>query len=197
MRYAWIGILLALGTTVASASDLAPPDSARGRGHFGAPVVTFTLAGDAGAVMIGGRGGWNISPSLVVGFSAHGTTTEIDAPSGAMPDSMGPIDIQFESFGFDLEYARNPQAPTHLTLGALVGGAAVHYVPERTGEQHGETDFLLLLQPAVGVERRVNAWLHLHLALSYRVVAGAEQPSLRNRDINGPALGLAFKLGRF
>ncbi len=197
VRYALIGVMLSLGTSVASAGDLEPPDSAGGRGHFGAPVVTVTLAGDAGAVMIGGCGGWNIGPSLVLGFSAHGTTTEIDAPDGAMPDSMGPIDIEFQSFGFDLEYGLNPRAPTHLTLGALLGGAAVHYVPERTGEQHGETDFLLLLQPAVGVERRVNAWLHLNLALSYRLVSGAEQPGLRNSDINGPALGLAFKLGRF
>jgi hypothetical protein len=107
------------------------------------------------------------------------------------------MDVQFETFGLDLEYAASPKAPTHLTLNALFGGAAVHYMQERTGEQYGETDFLLLLQPAVGVEQRLNNWLHLNLAISYRLVSGVEQPGLRNSDINGPAAGVAFKVGRF
>jgi hypothetical protein len=179
------------------ATGQTPQPSAGGKGYFGAPVVAYTLVGDQGAVMFGGRGGWNVSPSLLVGFGVHGTITEVDAPDGALPDSLGPMDVKFESFGLDLEYAVKPEAPTHLTLGASLGGAAAHYTQETTGEQYGETDFLLLFQPAVGVERRVNGWLHLNLAGSYRLVRGAEQPGLRNCDINGPAVALAFKVGRF
>lgn len=197
MRHLFIVIMLLLCATEAVATAQTPRQGTRGRGHFGAPVVTYTLVGDQGAVVFGGRGGWNVTPTLLAGFGVHGTMTEVDAPQGAMPDSLGPMDVKFESFGFDLEYAANPEAPTHLTLDAFVGGGAVHYMQEKTGEQYGETDFVLLLQPAVGVEQRVNDWLHLNLAVSYRLVGGVEQPGLQNGDIDGPALALAFKLGRF
>jgi hypothetical protein len=97
----------------------------------------------------------------------------------------------------DLEYTANPEAPAHLTLTTFIGGAAVHYMQENTGEQYGETDFALLLQPALGLEQRVNDWAHLQIAVSYRLVSGVEQPTLQNGDINGPAVALAFKFGRF
>lgn len=197
MRELVIVVMVLLCATDAIAKDQTSRHSTSGRSHFGAPVVTYTRVRDQGAVMLGGRGGWNVTPCLLVGIGAHGTMTEVDAPEGAMPDSLGAMDVKFESFGFDLEYAANPEAPTHLTLNAFVGGAAVHYMQEKTGEQYGETDFVLLLQPAVGVEQRVNGWLHLNLAVSYRLVSGVEQPGLQNGDINGPAVALAFKLGQF
>jgi hypothetical protein len=56
---------------------------------------------------------------------------------------------------------------------------------------------MFLLEPAVGVERRIFDGLHLHLAASYRLVAGVEQPGLNEGDLQGPALALAVKLGRF
>jgi len=58
--------------------------------------------------MFGGRGGWNLTPSWLLGGGAYGTMTEINARKGAMPDSLGPMDVKFESFGCDLEYAANP-----------------------------------------------------------------------------------------
>jgi hypothetical protein len=147
--------------------------------------------------MFGGRGGWNVTPSLLLGGGGNGTMTEVDARDGAVPDAPGPLDVKFESFGFDLEYAVRPTAPTHLTLSALFGGAAAHYMRDKTDEQHGETDFMLLLEPAAGVERRVTDWLHLNLAVSYRLVSGVEQPGLEDGDFIGAAAALAVKFGRF
>jgi hypothetical protein len=165
--------------------------------RFGAPVVKCTVIRDQGAVMIGGRGGWNITPSWLLGAGAYGTTTEISSGKNALPDSLGPMNIQFESFGCDLEYAANPDAPTHLTWTAFFGGGAAHYMLERTDDQDGETDFVLLLEPAMGVEQRITDWLHLNLALSYRLVGGTELSGLKNSDLNGPGVSLAAKFGRF
>jgi hypothetical protein len=197
VRQLTIAIMMLVSATVTLADEQQPDQGTGGRGYFGAPVVKYALVRDQGTVMFGGRGGWNVTPSVLMGIGAYGTVTEVDAPQGAMPDSLGPMDVKFESFGFELEYAANPQAPTHLTLGAFFGGAAVHYMQERTTEQYGETDFLLLLEPAVGVEQRINAWLHLNLAVTYRLVSGVEQPGLENGDINGPAAALAFKFAQF
>ena len=192
-----IMLLLCAAATLAVAQDQTARQGTRGRGYFGAPVVRYTVVRDQGAVMFGGRGGWNVTPSLLFGGGLYGTMTEVDGPESGVPDAPGPLDVKFESFGVDLEYAGDPRAPTHLTLSGFFGGGAAHYVRDKTDEQHGETDFMLLLEPAVGVERRVADWLHLNLAVSYRLVSGVEQPGLEDGDFSGPAAALAVKLGRF
>ena len=196
MRQLAIVVMLALAATEAVAQDQTPRQEARG-GYFGAPVVRWTTIRDQGAMMLGGRGGWNVTSSLLLGGGLYGTMTEIDAPQGAVPDAPGPLDVKFESFGLDLEYAAHRAAPTYLTLNVFFGGGAAHYVRDKTVEQHGETDFMLLLEPAVGIERRITNWLHVNLAVSYRLVSGVEQPGLEDGDFNGPDAALAVKFGRF
>jgi hypothetical protein len=105
----------------------------------------------------GGRGGWNITPSLALGGGLYGTITHVGGPAGAVPDAPGPLDIKFESFGLELEYAPKPRAPTHLTLNAFFGGGAAHYVQDETDEQFGETDFMFVVEPALGGEQRATA----------------------------------------
>jgi hypothetical protein len=197
MRPHRIAIVLLLTATGAAAQDEAPRQGTGGRGYFGAPVVRWTTVREQGVVMFGGRGAWNVSPSFLIGGSLYGTMSEIDAPQGVIPDSPGPLDVKFENFGIDLEYVPQPKAPTHLTVGVFIGGGAGHYVRDKTHEQHGETDFMLLLEPAVGVEQRVVDWIHLNLAASYRMVSGAELPGLADGDFNGGSAALAVKCGRF
>jgi hypothetical protein len=197
MRQLVIVVLLLLSATEALAQNQDNREEVRRRGHFGAPAVKWTIIRDQGTLMFGGRGGWNITPSLLLGGSLYGTMTEVDARHGAVPDAPGPLDIKFETFGFDLEYAVRPKAPTHLTLGVLLGGAAAHYVRNKTHEQHGETDFMFLLEPLAGVEQRVTDRIHLNLAGSYRLVSGVEQQGLKDADCSGPAAALAVKFGRF
>lgn len=197
MRQLVIVLVLFLFAAKAAAQDQVPRERARGRAHFGAPVVKYTVIRGQGAVMFGGRGGWYVTRSLLLGAGAYGTMTEVDAREGVVPDAPGPLDVKFESFGFDLEYAFRPDAPTHVTLGVFLGGGAGHYVRNKTNEQHGETDFMLLLEPAVGLERRVADWFHLNLAAAYRLVSGVEQRGLDNSDLNGASVALAAKFGQF
>ena len=84
-----------------------------------------------------------------------------------------------------------------MTFGALVGGGAAHYMRDGTKDQHGETDFMLLLEPGIGVERLLSSWLRLDLRASYRLVSGVEQVGLKTGDISGPSLTLAAKFGRY
>jgi hypothetical protein len=132
----------------------------------------------------------------VLGGGLYGTLTEVDATGTGM-NAPGPLDLKLERFGLEVEYHVRPAAPTHLTFGAFVGGGAARHVRDGTNEQHGETDFLFVLAPAVGVERAVTGWLHLNLAVSYRFVTGAERPGGGERRLRGPAVAGALKLGRF
>ena len=190
-------ILALLSAATAIAQDETPQQGAGGKGHFVAPVLKYTVINDQGVLMLGGRGGWNVNASLILGVGLYATVTEVDAPKGAVPSAPGPLDLKLESFGFELEYVPHPTAQTYITLYAFVGGAAGHYVRDKTREQHGETDFMLLLEPGVGVEHRIIDWLHLNLSVSYRLVNGVEQPVLKDADFNGPAATLAIKFGRF
>ena len=190
-------ITLLLFASAAITQDETPQQGAGGKGHFGAPILKYTVINDQGVLMLGGRGGWNVNASLTVGGGFYATVTEVDAPEDAVPNAPGPLDLKLESFGFELEYAPRPTAQTFLTLYAFVGGAAGHYVRDKTREQHGETDFMLLLEPGVGVEHRIIDWLHLNLTGSYRLVNGVEQPLLKDADFSGPAATLTVKFGQF
>lgn len=191
------GVAIVVMLVLAEQAWSQPTAGTRGRGQFGAAVVKGTQLRGQSAVMFGGRGGWTITPSLVLGFGLYGTTTAVDAREGAVPDAPGALDVKLESFGLEVEYHVEGHLPTHLTLGAFVGGAAARYVRDGTNEQHGETDFMLLLEPSAGVERRIVDCLHLHLAASWRLASGVEQPGLAAGDVVGPAVALAAKIGRF
>jgi hypothetical protein len=187
---------LLLGCRFPAVAVAQTTDGDEGGGYFGAPVLEYTRLRGQDALMFGGRGGWYVTPSLVLGGGLYGTLTEVDAPGGGM-NAPGPLDLKLERFGLELEYHRRPAAPTHLTLGAFVGGAGARHVLDGTNEQFGETDFLFVLAPAVGVERTVTGWMHLNVAGSYRFVTGAEQPGAGERRLRGPGVALALKLGRF
>jgi hypothetical protein len=188
--------LMVVATQASAQEDPADLDT-RGRGHFGAPVVAGTVFRGQGALMFGGQAGWNVTPTLVLGGAAYATMTEIDGPDVATIARDGPIDLKVETFGVDVGYTPRAVAPTHLTIALFAGGAAAHYVKDKTTEQQDETDFMLLFEPSVGVETRVARGVQLRGAVSYRLVSGVEQPGLRASDMNGPAVSLAVKFGRF
>jgi len=185
-----------LGCVVPSTAMAQTSDDDGGGGYFGAPVVEYTRLRGQDALVFGGRGGWYVTRAIVLGGGLYGTVTEVDAPDGGM-NAPGPLDLKMERFGLELEYHVRPVAPTHLTFGGFVGGASLRHVRDGTNEQHGETDFLFVLAPAVGVERTVTGRLHLNLAVSYRFVTGAEPPGPGRSRLRGPAVALALKLGRF
>lgn len=167
------------------------------RASFGAPALRVTSLRGQGAVMFGARGGWGISPRLTLGAGAFGTMTEVDARDGAVPDAPGPLDVKFECFGVELEYASRPAAPTHVTVTSFMGGGAAHNAADKSDDQFGETDFMLLWEPAVGVERRLTPSLHVNLALSFRLVHGVEQAGLKPSDLQTAAITLTAKFGKF
>lgn len=183
--------MTAFGTTAARAQMT----QESGGAYFGAPVIELTRLRGQAAVMFGGRGGWYLTPSLAVGAGLYGTLTEVDAP--AQGGSPGPLDVKYEEFGLELEYHFRSAAPVHFTLAAFAGGATARYVRDGTDEQHGETDFMLLVEPAAGIEWSASRRVHVNLAAAFRLTGPVEQAGLRGRHLRGPAVRLAVKLGKF
>jgi hypothetical protein len=170
-------------------------------GGFGGPVFKYTNINKQNAILIGGRGGWIIDHSLVLGGGGYGVINEIDAPVNALP-LEGPLDIEFGYIGFEFEYIFNPSSLYHISIYALVGGGATNFVKDvgsvfSSNEQAGETAFMFVLEPAVNAELNMTEWFRMCAGISYRMTLGADQEMLDDGDFSGINGTLTFKFGTF
>jgi len=168
---------------------------------FGGPVVKFTSVHNQNALMVGGRGGWIINHSFIIGGGGYGVVTEVDAPAGVLP-LEGPLDIEFGYGGLELEYVIDPKSLGHFSIYTLIGGGATNYVKDvgpvsRSNQQTGETGFFFVLEPAVNAELNVTKWFRLNAGVSYRFVTGVSQVGLKDQDFTGLTATLTFKFGSF
>ncbi|MHB9030773.1 MAG: hypothetical protein ACYC9O_18550, partial [Candidatus Latescibacterota bacterium] len=173
------------------------------RSGFGGPVIKYTRIHDQNAFLVGGRGGWFFNHSLMLGGGGYGVISEVDAPSGALgPWEKSPLDIEFGYLGLEIEYLRNSGSLLHYNFYTLLGGGADNYVKDAgsvwdSNEQSGETDFMLVMEPAITGELNVTPWFRLNAGISWRLVSGVEQAGLDNSDFSGPSAALTLKFGRF
>jgi len=170
-------------------------------GGFGGPVAKVTSINDQVAMMAGGRGGWVINHSLIIGGGGYGITTEVNATEGAIAD-QGPLDLQFGYGGVEVEYRIHPQRLGHIGFYTLVGGGSANYVKDvgsmaESQERVGQSDSVFVVEPGVNAELNVTRWFHLNAGMTYRVVTGVAQGALRNRDLAGFTGALTFKFGKF
>jgi hypothetical protein len=168
---------------------------------FGGPVVKLTRIYNQGAVMVGGRGGWIINHCLVIGGGGYGVVNDIDAPEGVLP-LEGPLDIEFGYGGFEIEFIIHPNSISHFSFYTLVGAGGNNFVidegdTEESDQQVGESDFVVVVEPAINAELNVTTWFRLNAGVSYRMVTGVDQEGLDNSDFSGPSASLTFKFGRF
>jgi hypothetical protein len=171
-------------------------------GGFGGPVIKATQINNHEAFLIGGRGGWIINNSLVLGGGGYGVFNDVDAPKDLFVQPATPLDIEFGYGGFEIEYIFNTDALLHYSVYTLIGGGSTNFVKDvgevtESNEQIGESDFLLVLEPAVTGELNVTNWFRLNAGVSYRLVTGVEQEGLSNSDFSGLTVSLTFKFGRF
>lgn len=168
---------------------------------FGGPVLKYSRIHDQNALMVGGRGGWIINHTLVLGGGGYGVVSEIDAPAGALP-LEGPLDIEFEYGGFEIEYIAESNELLHYSVYTLIGGGATNFVKDvgsvfDSNEQTGESDFMFVLEPAINGELNVMPRFRVNLGVSYRFVSGVEQAGLDDSDFSGLGVTATFKFGTF
>lgn len=201
MRYLSFILVLFVVTANAAAQEETLFEKETETSGFGGPVVKYTSIHNQRAVMVGGRGGWIIDHSFIIGGGAYGMVTEVNAPAAVMPQ-QGPLDIKFEYGGLELEYLFEPNSLGHFGLYLLIGGGTIKYVKDLGGdgesnEQVGDNDYVFLWEPAVTAELNVTTGFRLNAAASYRRVNGVTQVGLRQSDFSGLTATLTFKFGTF
>lgn len=199
LLYSFVIFLFITSTT--SAQEETIFSSAHKTGGFGAPVVKVTTTKDQTAILFGGRGGWVINHSFIIGGGGYGIVSEVDAESRVLPKE-GPLDIELGYGGLELEYIINPQSLAHYSAYILLGIGSNNYVKDKgstfdSNEQSGESDFVFVIEPAINAELNVTSWFRLDAGMSYRLVRDVNQPGLKNNDLSGISGLITFKFGKF
>ncbi len=153
-------------------------------GGYGAGVVRFSdVAGEFG-VMVGGRGGWIINHTFILGGGGYGLANDISIDPG-LPGR----DIEFGYGGLELTYVWASPRLLHATFTALIGGGSV--------TRSNVDDGVFVFEPYADAVLNVTSYFRVSGGLGYRFVSGVNFPDLGNSDFASLFAELALNFGKF
>lgn len=164
-------------------------------GGFGAPVVKFTEVDNRFGVLVGGRGGWIINGSFVIGGGGYGLANQnnFEHITNTLGD-RGRLEMGYG--GLELAYVHRPDELVHFSVVVLIGAGGLVWNPQgQFGRQ--EDDAFFIAEPAVDVVLNVTTFFRAGLGLSYRFVRDVQLFDLRDGDISGLAGVVTLKFGSF
>jgi hypothetical protein len=136
-------------------------------GGFGAPVVKFSQVLDEFAIFAGGRGGWIINHTFVLGGGGYGLANDI-----RFSGSLTGRDIEFGYGGLELEYINSSHKLLHFTIYLLVGGGGLsgNIVQEES---------VFVLEPALNGELNVTKYFRVHAGARFQRLLWASDVQVR------------------
>jgi hypothetical protein len=164
-------------------------------GGFGGPVVKIGNINGESGIFVGGRGGWIINHTFVLGGGGYGLTNNVKAKV------LGPYGERYLNFGYggvELEYIAQSDRLMHFSVMTLIGGGGIGWRDEsiRSGS-NSDTDEFFIVEPAAQVNLNVTKYFRLSAGVSYRYVTGVNSPLATNSDLSGPSGVLTFRFGKF
>ncbi len=166
-------------------------------GGFGAPVLKYTSINKQGALMLGGRGGWIINHSFVLGGGIYGVASKVTGDILNEDIIEGEQDkIHFMYGGFEFEYIFTPMRVFHISLYTLLGAGNIFYL-NLYEENHNMGQAFFVVEPAVNIELNITTFFHLAFGVSYRYTSGANYQTISDTDVSGFNGMLTFKFGKF
>lgn len=164
-------------------------------GGYGGPVVKFTTINDEWEVMVGGRGGWIINHSFVIGGGGYGLVTNVEAE---YIDPGGDVLLELGYGGGMLEYVGNSNELIHYSVGLLIGAGGVNYIRDITNVRlYADADAFFVLEPETNFMLNVTTYFRAGIGASYRLVSGVDLAGLSDSDIGGLSINMVFKFGDF
>jgi hypothetical protein len=172
-------------------------------GGFGGPVLKFTNIKNDFALLVGGRGGWIVNHTFVVGGGGYGLTTNVKVKR-ISPDTT--LYLDFGYGGFEMEYIYNSNEVVHFTISTLMGAGGVNYSTHkyydysdnyRYKEPYYEGDAFFVLDPTINLELNVAKFFRMDFGFAYRTVYGINMVDIKDSDLSGFAGVLTFKFGKF
>ncbi len=166
-------------------------------GGFGAPVIKYTQIHGEPAVLCGGRGGWIIDHTFVLGGGGYGLVNEIESETDPLNN---PAYINLGYGGLELEYIIASDQIIHFSIYSLIGGGGINLAHHFNGDwddgNHGHDGFFIF-EPAVNIELNIISFFRINAGVSYRLISGINYYEFTNSDIDGFSGTLALKFGKF
>ena len=175
-------------------------------GGFGGPVIKYTQIKGEPAVLVGGRGGWIINHTFIIGGGGYGLVNDMKAnnPLIIVPGITKPY-LNFGYGGLELEYIIESDKLLHFSVYSLIGAGGVSY---REGlfnhngtdwdhDGNSPSDAFFVFEPAANVELNIISFLRINAGVSYRFVSGVNFDDLKNSDLAGISGQLTLKFGAF
>lgn len=185
-------LLLALPLNAQEAETLIGGDIESG--GFGGPVLKFGPINGETGVLVGGRGGWIINHTFILGGGGYGLVSNVKARTA---DSVLGNRLMMGYGGLELEYVASSNQLVHLSIHALIGGGAVSYQTNNASMRNGSSDAFFIAEPGVSVNLNVTKFFRIAAGASYRYVAGLASKLSTNADLSGPTGVLTLKFGKF
>lgn len=195
-------LALTLQQTFAQEQTLLSSSTEYSNGGFGAPVLKYTTINDVGSIIVGGRGGWIINHSLIIGGGMYGLASQVSVDVIEGDNILKDADeLRMMYGGFEIEYIFNSSNVFHVSIYTLLGMGSIGYRSdfyENNDYYHmGDQNRFFVAEPAVNLEINVTTFFHLALGASYRFTSGAEYQTITDSNVSGFNGILTFKFGKF
>jgi hypothetical protein len=165
-------------------------------GGYGGPVIKFSQVNDNFAVFVGGRGGWIINHTFVIGAAGYGLANPIKGNEIIFGESRR---LHFGYGGLELGYINNSDELIHFSVYTLIGaGSVLSNVDDDLFPMYDdEPNTFFVLEPSANVVMNISSFMRLSVGASYRFVNTNEVDGLSSSDLSGTAVGLTLKFGKF
>jgi hypothetical protein len=193
MRMLALVVLITLGVSVALGQVEHLVEGDVESGGFGGPVLKITSINGVTGILVGGRGGWIINHTFILGGGGYGLVNYVHA---ATPGPDGEPYINFGYGGLELEYVRNWQRLIHFSVGLLIGGGGVGYRTEHY-TRDWDTRAFFVMEPWTEIHVNVATFFRMSGGVSYRFVIGADSPVASDSQLSGVSGILTFRFGSF
>ncbi|UCD23591.1 MAG: hypothetical protein JSW51_11190 [Gemmatimonadota bacterium] len=157
-------------------------------GGMGAPVVKLTQVADEFSVMLGGRGGWIINHTFLIGAGGYGLANDVDM------DGIPPRrDIEFGYGGLELEYINSSNSMIHFTVQGLIGGGGI-----TTRMQYiYESEAVFVMEGGANLMLNITPYFRIGIGGGYRWVTDVDIRILSSAAMSAPYFAMTFKFGKF
>jgi hypothetical protein len=162
-------------------------------GGFGGPAIKMTWMNGQPGFMTGGRAGWIINHTFVLGTANYNLLSNIDVPETG---PAGGTYLAMEYSGLELEYIHKSDRLVHYSIHSLVAPGSV-YLRDGNFNRSTSSDYIFVLEPSLSVTLNVVKFFRVSLSGSYRLVFDVESGGLTDQDLWGAGVALIFKFGKF
>lgn len=197
--------MLGSGAALAAEDATEPPPRPRHRFRWNiAPEIKLTSFSSDASLLTGATLSGGLTSGARLGLGGYGLVTS-HSPVAELGSDTGPSRIAFGYGGVYVGKGLRAHPRLRFTFGALVGAGGVTVMTRHNGyapgadpawrAHHGGA--VAVAEPLVDAELRLHRSVRLAIVGSYRLVSSADGPGLGWRDLSGPAMGTALRIGWF